>query len=141
MHFRFSALLCAWATLVVVWVLELLVYVLGLLHIAGDSYDPEEIVFVGLFGGALISAIALLVLVIPLTLLARFVARRFRCHRAVPYTVLLGVSSLLAALVGGLELLMKQWHFDTGVFGCRVAYVFAGSSALWLVSRRHAQVV
>jgi hypothetical protein len=137
MRYRISHLFCAWVVLVVIWILELVTFVLGLLHIPGDHFEPEEIFYVGLLGGPVLSAVALLILVIPLTLSARFLVRRFRWHQAMPYILFFGVSILFA---GVWDLVLKH-PFDAGSFGCRVLYVLAGSSALWFMSRRHEQVV
>src|ERR1017187_4065143 len=98
MRYRISHLFCAWVVLVVIWVLELVTYVFGLLRIPGDHFEPEEIFYVGLVGGTIFSVLALLILVIPLTLSARFLVRRFRCHPSVPYTLFFAVSILFAGV-------------------------------------------
>lgn len=140
MRFQLSDMFFAWITLVLVWILELVVYVLGLLRISGDQFEPEEIFYVGLIGGPIFSAVALLVLVMPQALLVRWMDRRFRHRAAVPYMLFFVLSVMVAAFLNTRDLIMGQ-VFDAGVFGCRVAYVQAGSTALWFMARRHSQVV
>ena len=137
MRYRISHLFCAWIVLVVIWILELVPYALGLLHIPGDEFEPEEIFYVGLLGGPIFSAVALLILVIPLTLSSRFLVRRFRWHPTMPYMFFFTISILFACVW---DLLAKR-PFNAQSFGCRIVYVLAGSSTLWFVSRRHEQAV
>ena len=119
----------------VVWVVEWVAMMLGFLGDPPETVELPELL-IQIMGGAVVSILALVLLVLPLCAVARICVRRYSLHCMMPCAVFVVGSSLLAGIVGAWQMSLEH-HFDAVSFWCRFGFVLAGSLVFWFASFRY----
>jgi len=122
-----------------VWALFTLIalYLIGVLWDGPDGDADVSNILATVVIACIFSTAVLFIVVLPQTLFAKFIARRFGGYAIIPFILFIGISSLLVSPVA-------LWYSDGKplfTFAWWVGYLFAGCIVLWCISFRRENAV